>query len=83
MLELRQRIHTSCAGVPVCCCMLHCAVHVAVLESSAATACCTAILHPSLQVGLVSQEPTLFATSIYENIAQGRPGELPPFKFKE
>eukprot|EP00882_Tetradesmus_deserticola_P007854 GHRQ01008267.1.p1 GENE.GHRQ01008267.1~~GHRQ01008267.1.p1 ORF type:complete len:535 (+),score=185.88 GHRQ01008267.1:384-1988(+) len=27
------------------------------------------------QVGLVSQEPTLFATSIYENIAQGRPGE--------
>jgi hypothetical protein len=28
-----------------------------------------------LQVGLVSQEPTLFATRIYENIAQGRPGE--------
>lgn len=27
-----------------------------------------------LQVGLVSQEPTLFATSIYENIAQGKPG---------
>lgn len=26
------------------------------------------------QVGLVSQEPTLFATSIYENIVQGRPG---------
>jgi ABC-type multidrug transport system fused ATPase/permease subunit len=31
-----------------------------------------------LQVGLVSQEPTLFATSIYENIAQGRPGALTP-----
>ena len=26
------------------------------------------------QVGLVSQEPTLFATSIRENIAMGRPG---------
>lgn len=26
------------------------------------------------QVGLVSQEPTLFATSIKENIAMGRPG---------
>jgi ATP-binding cassette, subfamily B (MDR/TAP), member 1 len=27
-----------------------------------------------MQVGLVSQEPTLFATSIRENIAMGRPG---------
>lgn len=27
-----------------------------------------------LQVGLVSQEPTLFQTTIYENIALGRPG---------
>lgn len=27
-----------------------------------------------LQVGLVSQEPTLFAMNIYENIAMGRPG---------
>lgn len=26
------------------------------------------------QVGLVSQEPTLFATTIYENIAMGREG---------
>ncbi|KAF8060513.1 ABCB6 [Scenedesmus sp. PABB004] len=26
------------------------------------------------QVGLVSQEPTLFATTIYDNILQGRPG---------
>eukprot|EP00192_Tetraselmis_astigmatica_P000802 CAMPEP_0117691884 /NCGR_PEP_ID=MMETSP0804-20121206/25998_1 /TAXON_ID=1074897 /ORGANISM="Tetraselmis astigmatica, Strain CCMP880" /LENGTH=1263 /DNA_ID=CAMNT_0005505227 /DNA_START=142 /DNA_END=3933 /DNA_ORIENTATION=+ len=26
------------------------------------------------QVGLVSQEPTLFATTIYDNIAYGRPG---------
>ena len=26
------------------------------------------------QVGLVSQEPTLFATSIYENIAMGKEG---------
>ena len=26
------------------------------------------------QVGLVSQEPTLFATSIYNNILFGRPG---------
>lgn len=26
------------------------------------------------QVGLVSQEPTLFATTIYENIAMGKPG---------
>jgi hypothetical protein len=28
----------------------------------------------SVQVGLVSQEPTLFATSIRENIAMGLPG---------
>jgi ABC-type multidrug transport system fused ATPase/permease subunit len=28
----------------------------------------------SLQVGLVSQEPTLFATTIYENVAMGREG---------
>lgn len=28
------------------------------------------------QVGLVSQEPTLFATTILENILQGRPGVL-------
>ncbi len=27
-----------------------------------------------IQVGLVSQEPTLFATTIFENIAMGRPG---------
>ena len=26
------------------------------------------------QIGLVSQEPTLFATTIYENILMGRPG---------
>lgn len=26
------------------------------------------------QVGLVSQEPTLFATSIYNNILYGKPG---------
>jgi ABC-type multidrug transport system fused ATPase/permease subunit len=41
-----------------------------------------AMLHPMLQVGLVSQEPTLFATSIYENIAQGRPGERSLFELK-
>ena len=27
-----------------------------------------------MQIGLVSQEPTLFATTIYENIAMGKPG---------
>ena len=26
------------------------------------------------QIGLVSQEPTLFATTIFENIAMGKPG---------
>jgi ATP-binding cassette subfamily B (MDR/TAP) protein 1 len=31
-------------------------------------------LLPTTQVGLVSQEPTLFANSIYENIAIGREG---------
>lgn len=31
-------------------------------------------LPPHAQVGLVSQEPTLFATTISENIAMGRPG---------
>lgn len=31
-------------------------------------------LHTIPQVGLVSQEPTLFQTSILENIALGRPG---------
>ncbi len=29
---------------------------------------------PLLQIGLVSQEPTLFATTIFENIAMGKPG---------
>lgn len=32
-----------------------------------------AFLPGSMQVGLVSQEPTLFQTSIYENIAMGHP----------
>ena len=30
--------------------------------------------HMSLQMGLVSQEPTLFATTIGANIAYGKPG---------
>lgn len=46
------------------------------------TACCSAYLcalllsclHTQPQVGLVSQEPTLFQTSILENIALGKPG---------
>ena len=29
---------------------------------------------PAAQIGLVSQEPTLFATTIFENIAMGREG---------
>jgi ABC-type transport system involved in Fe-S cluster assembly fused permease/ATPase subunit len=32
-----------------------------------------AVLTAVWQVGLVSQEPTLFATSIFENIMMGRP----------
>ena len=32
------------------------------------------VIYSPVQVGLVSQEPTLFATTIFENIAMGRKG---------
>lgn len=42
------------------------------LESAPHTLPCSQ--HFPTQVGLVSQEPTLFATTIFENIAMGRNG---------
>ena len=39
--------------------------------------CCVQLRFLRSQVGLVSQEPTLFATTITENIRYGKPGERP------
>ena len=68
--QVRMQRGTS-ATEPCYASLRHCSVSIATVTYP--LSCIGALVVPPPQVGLVSQEPTLFATSIFENIKYGRP----------